>query len=104
MIDHTQPNISYDWQVNGGVVSQQISDTALAVDMDDMAGMPSVELLMTHNITGCDVLIEKLVTTSANSSPNKTQVIRKPNSDILVCDDSTVNLMYQWGLQRKVVY
>ena len=100
-IDQSQPNISYDWQVNGGVISQQISDTAFAVDMDDMAGSVLIELHMTHNATGCDVLVEKLVTTSANSSPNRTQVIRKPNSDILVCDDSTVNLIYQWGFTEK---
>ena len=100
-INQSQPNIFYDWQVNGGVISQQISDTALAVDMDDVAGNVTIELHMTHNATGCDVLVEKLLTTSSNSSPNRTQVIRKPNSDILVCDDSTVNLMYQWGFTEK---
>jgi hypothetical protein len=95
------PNINYDWQITGGSIFQQISDSALAVDMDDFSGDIIVQLLMTHNQTLCEVLVDKIVITTDNSSPNRTQVIRKPNSDILVCDDSTVNLIYQWGFTEK---
>tara|TARA_B110000879_G_C11140956_1_gene500321 strand:+ start:169 stop:1818 length:1650 start_codon:yes stop_codon:yes gene_type:complete len=100
-INETFSNISYDWQITGGSIFQQISDSALAADMDDVTGNVDIQLLMTHVQTNCQVQVSKTVTTTSNSSPNRTQIIRKPNSNILVCDDSSENLIYQWGWTEK---
>ena len=97
----TLADVSYQWEVYGGTIFQQISDSAIAVDMDPIPGNVSIELLMTHDLTGCEVFVDKIVTTTNALSPNRTQVIRKPNSDILVCDDSSANLQYQWGYTQK---
>jgi hypothetical protein len=36
-----------------------------------------------------------------SKAPEKTNIIRKPNSNILICDDETPNLLYQWGYTVK---
>ena len=100
-INQTLPNISYDWQITGGSIFQQISDSALAVDMDPIPGDVYIDLTMIHNQTNCEVQVSKTVTTTLNYSPDRTNIIRKPNSSILVCDDSSENLIYQWGWTEK---
>ena len=100
-INQTLPNISYDWEITGGSIFQQISDSALAVDMDPFTGDVFIDLTMIHNQTNCDVQVSKTVTTTLNYSPDRTSIIRKPNSNILVCDDSSENLIYQWGWTEK---
>ena len=100
-INQTLPNISYDWEITGGSIFQQISDSALAVDMNPFTGDVYIDLTMIHNQTNCEVQVSKTVTTTLNYSPDRTSIIRKPNSNILVCDDSSENIIYQWGWTEK---
>ena len=100
-INETFTNIVYDWQVTGGTIFQQISDSAFAVDMDPTPGFVNIDLTMTHDQTNCEVQVGKIVMTTSNSSPDRTQVMRKTNSNILACDDSSLNIIYQWGWTEK---
>ena len=100
-INETLSDISYSWNLSGGTIFQQISDSALALNLDNTQGNSVLELMMIHNQTGCQVQVTKNLSRSNYSSPNKTQIIRKPNSDILVCNDSSININYQWGFTNK---
>ena len=100
-IDVVLVDINYNWQMIGGAISQQISDSAIVVAFDSIPGNSVIELTMIHDITGCELLIVKDVVKANQFYPNPTAIMRKPNSNILVCDDSTANIQYQWGFTEK---
>jgi hypothetical protein len=37
------------------------------------------------------------ITKTNNFAPNKTQIVQKKNSNILICEDTTESAIYQWG-------
>ena len=47
--------------------------------------------------TGCSSLSSKRVSTMGLGAPPRTNIVRKPNSNILVCEESNDDLFYQWG-------
>jgi hypothetical protein len=62
------------------------------------------DVFVTHNDTirnqlGCDSIITKY--TVNRFGPEMTQIIRKQNSTILICADTTVTANYQWGFTNK---
>ena len=47
--------------------------------------------------TGCEIYLDTTIAISENIAPQNTQIVQKPNTNILICDDSTSNINYQWG-------
>jgi hypothetical protein len=63
-----------------------------------------LETLMLREITDsahCESITTITVNVMAESSPNQTFIIRKPNSNILICGDTSDNIKYQWGFIPK---
>jgi hypothetical protein len=61
----------------------------------------SLKLKQTIRSTGCERIQSIIINITENYAPNKTNIIRKPGSNILICDDSTQNISYQWGYDIK---
>lgn len=57
----------------------------------------SIIMRAEKNITKCSSVSKKTVTTMNLGAPPRTNVVRKPNSNILVCKESSDSLNYQWG-------
>ena len=61
----------------------------------------SLKLKQTIRATGCKRIQPVIISISENYAPDKTNIIRKPGSNILICDDSTQNIYYEWGYDIK---
>jgi hypothetical protein len=52
--------------------------------------------------TSCEIYLDTIVNISENISPSKSQIILKPNTSILISNDSSLNIYYQWGLTNII--
>jgi hypothetical protein len=56
-----------------------------------------INVVEINKITGCSRVVEQNINLSSGSAPNKTEILRMDNSNILVCKDSTELINYSWG-------
>ena len=99
--NETEPLTSYEWSVEGGSITKQIDTNHIVVHWDSVAGEGHITLLQTYVPLGClsdDNLytIEK----TAYAAPNKTPIIRKGSTNILICAENTPGTIYQWGFRN----
>ncbi len=94
------PQFDYRWSLlnhSADVVSQ----TTIGDTVEVLWKLPEITdsiILKTDNrITNCSSVSKKAVTTMNLGAPPRTNVVRKPNSNILVCKESSDELYYQWG-------
>ena len=59
--------------------------------------LDSLFLKQTVLSTGCSRDSFLAIDVSSNSAPNKSTIIQKQNTNILICSDSSIQLNYQWG-------
>ena len=100
-IDSTHTGYSFYWDCIEGNFLGGRNTNQTVVHWGTNSGIDTLFLLQTINATGCKKQLPYAVEISNNSAPSKTNIIRKPNSDILICDDSTLNIIYQWGYDLK---
>ena len=92
---------SYFWNIKNGDVLSGINKSTVYIDWRNVDGIDTINLTQTNKITACKNVMKLPITISENKAPDKTNIIRKPNSDILICDDETPQLIYQWGYTIK---
>jgi hypothetical protein len=100
-IDTTHSGYSFYWDCNNGSFQGGQNTDQTVIHWDNIPGIDTLYLLQTINATGCNKTFPYAVEISSNIAPSFTNIIRKPNSNILICDDSTINIQYQWGYDIK---
>jgi hypothetical protein len=63
----------------------------------DVAGTDTLYLMQVDALSQCKTVSSVHIQISPNEAPRKTTIVRKPNSNLLICYDSTANLRYKWG-------
>jgi hypothetical protein len=92
---------SYMWNVKNADVLSGINKSTVYVDWRNISVIDTLYLTQKNKITACSNVMKLPVLIGENKAPDKTNIIRKPNSNILICDDETPNLIYQWGYTIK---
>lgn len=92
---------SYMWNVKNADVLSGINKSTVYVDWRNIATIDTLYLTQKNKITACSNVMTFPILISESKAPDKTNIIRKPNSNILICDDETPNLLYQWGYTVK---
>jgi hypothetical protein len=92
---------SYMWHVKNADVLSGINKSTVYVDWRNIAVIDTLYLTQKNKITACSNVIKLPILIGENKAPDKTNIISKPNSNILICDDETPNLLYQWGYTIK---
>ena len=64
-------------------------------------GANDVNLIVTNDKTGCQYKNQLSVETRNESAPDRTIIVRKPNSNILVCKADNDEFLYRWGFTDK---
>ena len=94
---------SYDWQLknNHGTITVESDDmSSVEILWEDANVSDSILVTITNMTTGCVRKIGELVNICNEAAPNRTIVVRKPNSNILVAQEDG-DLFYQWGYTNK---
>jgi len=94
----TPLNYRYNWFTNDGtIVGTNQSRNCLV----NWPSLPNSIMDLGVDVwiyeTGCEITETAIIDLSQNNSPNKTIIEKMENTNILVCNDTTFGVQYQWG-------
>lgn len=91
----------YRWFVNKAEILTDNQSNAVFVNWLEQTGHDTIRVLQFNKVTGCYNYMLLPVFIKEDRAPNKTRIIRKSTTNILVCEDSTAGITYQWGYIEK---
>ena len=97
----TNANYTYFWSTSGGKIVSNPSDKVAYVNWGLKEGVDTLRLTQINKITGCLNEMKLPVRIKFGQAPSKSKILRKENSDLLFCSDSTFGVIYQWGFFTK---
>ena len=95
-------NYRYEWINSDGQIVGTNESQNLLIDWTTTVENSELGLYIKVYETGCEIYIDTLIEISDDLAPNITQIIQKPNTSILICDDTTSSINYQWGLTNII--
>ncbi len=100
-IAQTNENYTYFWSTSGGKIVSNPSDKVAYVNWGLKDGVDTLRLIQINKATGCLNEMKLPVRIKFGQAPTKSKILRKENSDLLFCSDSTFGVVYQWGFFTK---
>lgn len=95
---------SYTWSTengNGTITILSPNNDSVEIYWESPQTLDTIAVTVTDNETGCTSINYKPVQTLAETAPDRTVIVRKPNSNILVCEQESPSMYYQWGYTIK---
>jgi hypothetical protein len=92
---------SYQWYISKGQITSGMFTPTVYVDWGNYSGNDTLRIKQTNRLTGCTNEMFLQITFKAEVAPNRAIIIKKPNSNILICNDSIAGTIYQWGWVKK---
>lgn len=102
-VDSLHTGFTYKWSIENGhgeITTEALNTSTVDILWKISNTNDSVLLCVTNNITGCEQYMKFGVEICNEKAPDRTIVVRKPNSNILVCKEDA-ELIYQWGYTEK---
>ena len=103
-IPEISSGFDYQWSIDdisvGEIVTNPLNETLIRVLWLSANSSANVILTIKNNETGCLSESYYPVKVASEITPDTTIVIRKPNSNILICQDS-ISDHYQWGTTER---
>ena len=102
-VEKLNPGFTYEWMVERGkgeITTEVLNANSVDVLWKTPSSKDSIILRVTNDITGCERDLKLGVSICNEQAPERTIIVRKPNSNILVCAESG-DLVYQWGFTEK---
>ena len=88
----------YQWEcIDANIIGTNESQN-LSLNWNTSNNSADLSLYVRDYQTSCEIYLDTVVNISENISPAKCQIILKPNTSILISNDSSLNIFYQWGL------
>lgn len=100
-LENSNVNYSYEWSISKGKVLTNNTKAGVFISWNDEAGVDTIYVKQTNKITLCFNFMKFPITLKTESAPSKTEIVRKANSNILVCKDTSAGIHYQWGYIEK---
>jgi hypothetical protein len=100
-IAQTNTNYTYFWNTSGGNIVSNPSDKVAYVNWGLKDGVDTLRLTQINKLTGCLNEMKLPVRIKFGQAPSKSNILRKENSNLLFCSDSTFGVIYQWGFFTK---
>ncbi|NDP22164.1 MAG: T9SS type A sorting domain-containing protein [Paludibacter sp.] len=93
------PSNTYEWFIEGGVIlnNTTIDVNTISVKWDKTSLTNKLSILQTINSTGCKLNQDFVIRKLSSQSLDRTEIIRKSTSNILISTEKTPNTHYQWG-------
>jgi hypothetical protein len=67
----------------------------------DVFGIDTLKVQISDKLTKCINITKLFVEIKNSKAPDKTIIVRKANTNILICEESGANINYQWGYIEK---
>ncbi len=102
-VERLNSGFTYEWLIErnaGEILTESIDTGSIDVFWKKPNCSDSVVLRVRNDITGCERDLKLGVAICNEQAPERTLIVRKPNSDILVCREDG-ELFYQWGYTEK---
>ncbi len=99
-IDTLYTGFSYNWIIDESCAEFVSSETSNVKHIEIYWKKPTntaVKLLVTNDITGCEQISAHPITVCDIMAPDRTTVIRKSQSNILIAEEQDTSLYFQWG-------
>ena len=96
-VSEFSPLYNYNWGIVNGEITSFDNSHEVEVHWDSINSSSLINVVEINKITGCSKTVEQNINLSYGSAPNKTEILRMDNSNILVCKDSTELINYSWG-------
>lgn len=93
----TDEETSYQWAVDGGIIAKHEDSTHIIVDWDSIPGIGRITITQTYMPFGCVSTHHYDVNKSPHSAPSKTNIQQKRYGNILICEENSPGIIYQWG-------
>jgi hypothetical protein len=87
----------YEWNITKGIIQSGRYSNRVFVKWNDLSAIDTIKLIQTNRLTGCTNIMMYVVQISQNRAPDRSILIRKPNTNMLICSDSSIGLQYVWG-------
>lgn len=103
IVEKLNQGFTYEWLLERGegiLTTEAVNATFIDVLWKNPNSTDSVILRVTNDITGCERDLKFGVSICNEQAPERTIIVRKPNSNILVCQEDG-QLVYQWGYTEK---
>ena len=97
----TNDQYKYRWFVNKAEIITDDQSNAIFLNWGEITGNDTIRVLQFNKVTGCYNYMLLPIIIKEDRAPDKTKIIRKSTTNILVCADSTIGLNYQWGYIEK---
>lgn len=91
----------YKWFVKKGELLTDENQSAVFINWKEVDGVDTIRVLQFNKVTFCYNYMLFPVRIKQERAPDKTQILRKSNTNILVCQDTTEGIQYQWGYIEK---
>jgi hypothetical protein len=92
----TEENIAYQWFISGGEITDSPNPTQIVVYWDNTE-TGALTLLQTNIASGCQLNTIYHIEKSETAAPGKTRISKKHNSNMLICEENSPNIIYEWG-------
>ena len=102
-IDNLHKGYTYQWYVDnnyGILTTESLNTKSVDILWNDPKKQDSVVLVIINNKTGCERTMKYGVNICNEQAPDRTTIVRKPNSNILLCQEDR-DIHYQWGYTDK---
>ena len=100
-VPNNSNTIFYTWSFSPGssstFVNNQIHAYDCLINFPNSTGVETLFIKRSFHATGCSITDSLIITVSNNYTPNKCNIMKNPNTDMLICDDVTSGIHYQWG-------
>ncbi len=100
-LHRTNDEYKYRWFISKGEILTDDQSNAIFINWGEIAGNDTIRVLQFNKTTGCYNYMLLPIVIKEVRAPNKTKIIRKSITNILVCEDSTDGITYQWGYIEK---
>ena len=100
-LSNTSEDYNYQWTINHGEFMGGDGDDNSMIHFYNTAEEDTLYLEQIVDSTGCSNIMSLPVTVNETLAPDQGHVIRKPNTNILITNDSTINIIYTWGYTDK---
>ena len=95
---NTPNNYRYQWSTFDGAIYGTDESRYCVIDWPNTSGIFNLDVIVSIAETGCNITTSTSVELTNDASPDLASVILKPNSNILISSDSSINLIYAWGV------
>ena len=96
VIDNILNPLSFSWYTSLGDFNGSFLNDTVLINFYD-GPIDDTLYLQQENLYGCSNIMKLNIEITSDIAPEKGDLIRKPNTNILITNDSTIGINYSWG-------